>query len=52
MDKVKIHIGNKEYMVQVAQTEEELYKGLQGVTELPQNEGMLFVFEETEEVSI
>jgi uncharacterized membrane protein (UPF0127 family) len=52
MEKIEINIGNKEYKVQVAQTEEELYTGLQGVQELPEGEGMLFVFEDTEEVSI
>ena len=40
----RIKIGNKEYKVQVARTEEEKEKGLQGVTELPEDEGMLFDF--------
>lgn len=52
MKEVKIHIGNKEYLVKLVQTEEEQEKGLQGVTSLPENEGMLFVIEDTEEVGI
>ena len=39
---VLIEIGNKKYKVQEARTEEEKEKGLQGVTELPEDEGMLF----------
>ena len=47
-----IHIGDKEYNVKEAHTEEEKRKGLQGVTKLPKNEGMLFFFDEPQEVSI
>ena len=47
-----IHIGDKEYDVKEAHTEEEKRKGLQGVTELPKNEGMLFFFDEPQEVSM
>ena len=47
-----IHIGDKEYNVKEAHTEEEKRKGLQGVTELSKNEGMLFFFDEPQEVSI
>ena len=47
-----IHIGDKEYNVKEAHTEEEKRKGLQGVTELPKNEGMLFFFDEPQEVSM
>lgn len=47
-----ISIGNKEYKVQIAETPEEKKKGLQGVTELPQDEGMLFIYDEPQEVSI
>ena len=49
---ITIHIGDKEYNVKEAHTEEEKRKGLQGVTELPKNEGMLFFFDEPQEVSI
>ena len=47
-----IHIGNKEYNVKEAHTEEEKRKGLQDVTELPKNEGILFFFDEPQEVSM
>lgn len=47
-----IHIGDKEYNVKEAHTEEEKRKGLQNVTELPKNEGMLFFFDEPQEVSM
>ena len=47
-----IHIGDKEYNVKEAHTEEEKRKGLQGVTELPKNEGILFFFDEPQEVSM
>ena len=49
---VNIHIGNKEYKVQEAHTEEEKEKGLQGVSSLPEDQGMLFFFEEPQEVSM
>lgn len=48
---IKLTINNKEYKVKLAQTEEEREVGLQGVTELADNEGMLFVFDEPQEVS-
>ena len=47
-----IHIGDKEYNVKEAHTEEEKRKGLQEVTELPKNGGMLFFFDEPQEVSM
>lgn len=47
-----IEIGNKKYKVQEARTEEEKEKGLQGVTELPEDEGMLFYFDPPEDVSM
>jgi uncharacterized membrane protein (UPF0127 family) len=51
MQKVKISIGSKEYIVTLAQSEEEKETGLQGVTELPENEGMLFIFDTPDEIS-
>ena len=39
---ITIEIGGKKYNVQEAKTEEELNKGLIGVQELPEDEGMLF----------
>lgn len=50
MDKIKIKIANKEYTVQVAKTDEEKTKGLQGVKELSKNEGMLFKYDEPQTV--
>ena len=50
MDKCKITIGNKSYQVSLAKTEEEQITGLQGVHTLPEDEGVLFVFEEPDEV--
>lgn len=47
---MKIEIGDKEYEVKVAKTEEARAKGLQGVNNLPKNEGMLFIFEEPQTV--
>ena len=52
MEEVKIKIGDKEYLCKLAVTEEEHEQGLQGVTNLPENEGMLFLFEEPDEISI
>lgn len=45
-----IEIGNKKYKVQIAKTEEEKTKGLQGVTNLPKDEGMLFIYDEPQTV--
>ena len=50
MGKCKITIGNKSYQVSLAETEEEQMKGLQGVHTLPEDEGVLFVFEESGDV--
>ena len=50
MGKCKITIGNKSYQVSLAETEEEQMKGLQDVHTLPEDEGVLFVFEEPGEV--
>ena len=47
---MKIEIGDKEYNVTCARTEEERIKGLQGVTELKDDEGMRFFFEEPQTV--
>ena len=47
-----IKIGNKEYQVKEARTEEQKKKGLQNVESLPSNEGMLFYYDPPQEVSI
>lgn len=43
---MKIKINNKEYKVELAETEEEQKQGLQNVKYLPDNEGMLFIYDE------
>jgi len=48
---MKIKIGEQEYNVQIAETEEEKENGLQHTRYLPNNEGMLFVYDEPDEVS-
>ena len=45
-------INNKEYKVKEAKTEEEKRKGLQGVKELPENEGMLFYFDPDDSITM
>lgn len=40
--KLELIIGNKQYNVKEAKTEQELKQGLKGVTELEEDEGMLF----------
>lgn len=47
---MEIEIRDKKYKVQVARTEEEKEKGLQGVTSLPEDEGMLFIYDEPQTV--
>lgn len=47
-----VKIGKKEYSVKEAKTEEEKRKGLQNVSSLPKNEGMLFYFDTDEDVQM
>lgn len=47
-----IKIGNKEYKIKEAKTEQEKIKGLQNVEKLPKDEGMLFYFDPNEEISM
>lgn len=49
---ITIKIKDKEYKVREARTEEQRRKGLQGIEELPEDEGMLFYFDPPEEVSM
>lgn len=51
MKQLKLEINDKEYNVLVAETEEEKERGLQDVVELESNEGMLFVYDEPQELS-
>jgi len=48
---INIEINGKTYKVELAQTEEEKEKGLMGVRELPKDEGMLFDYNEPQQVS-
>ena len=45
----KIEINDKVYNVDLAVTEEEKEQGLQNITEMPHNKGMLFVYDEPQE---
>lgn len=47
---VKVKINDKEYKVKEATSNEEKAKGLQEVSELPEDEGMLFYFDPPEDV--
>jgi len=49
MNKIKINIKGDEYIVDLALTEDEQYKGLSGKEKLEDNEGMLFIFKEERE---
>jgi len=51
MEEIKIKVGSKRYKVKAAETEEQHSKGLQGISELPKDEGMLFLFNEPDEIS-
>jgi uncharacterized membrane protein (UPF0127 family) len=46
METIQIMIGNKPYILDVSETEEDRYEGLSADMELPDNEGMVFVFDE------
>ena len=49
---MNIKIGDKEYKVQEAKTEAEKKQGLQYVSELPEDEGMLFYYDPPQDVSM
>ena len=49
MDKKNIIIGDKEYTVEIADTSEEQKKGLQNREYLPQDSGMLFVYDKPQD---
>ena len=52
MNPVKVRIGNKTYNVELAITEEQQEKGLSNKESLPEDGGMLFIFEEPQQVSM
>jgi len=47
---MKIEIGDKLFKVELAQTLEEKRKGLQDITTLPIDEGMLFIYDSPQTV--
>ncbi len=47
-----VEINNKEYKCKVAKSEEQKKIGLQNIKELPENEGMLFIYDESQEVTM
>lgn len=51
METINLEINDKEYNVLVAQTEIEKEQGLMNVEEMDENEGMLFVYNEPQELS-
>ena len=48
---MKIEINDKVYEVKVAETDADFESGLQNITSLPDNEGMVFPYEEEQEVT-
>lgn len=50
MEEITISIGGREYDVLVAQTEEEKVIGLSKTKHLPKDEGMLFVYDEPDDL--
>ena len=45
-----IEIGGKQYKVELAETEAEKEEGLQGIKDLPDDQGMLFVYDKPQTV--
>lgn len=45
-----VEVSDKKYKVKIAYTDEEKFKGLQGVDSLPEDEGMLFIYDEPQTV--
>lgn len=52
MKTTDISIGNKEYKVIIADTNSLRTKGLKGVSNLPKNKGMLFIWDEPQQISM
>lgn len=52
MKPIKIEIGDKEFSVYEAKTDEEKTKGLNGVFKLKENEGMIFYWDSPQTVSM
>jgi len=49
---MKVSLGKNDYNVKEVTSEEDKKKGLQGVKELPKDEGMLFVYDPPQEVTM
>ena len=49
---IEIKLGDKEFNVKEARTQEEKQKGLMNVKELPSNEGMIFSYDEPDLVQM
>ena len=47
---MKVTVEDKEYNVKVAKSDEDKIRGLQGVKNLPEDEGMLFIYDEPQTV--
>ena len=52
MKQCKIEIGDKDYSVRIAVTDQEQSDGLKNIDKLFDNEGMLFVFDKEDQVSM
>lgn len=52
INKITISLGDKQFKVKEAKTQEEKQKGLMGVKELPKDEGMIFYFDPPQQVSM
>lgn len=50
MERVRVSINDNDWFLRVAKTPEEKQKGLQGVKNLRKGEGMLFIYEEPQDV--
>ena len=50
MEQTEIKIGKKKYTVKLAKTDEQREKGLMNIKEMPNNEGMLFIFDKPQTV--
>jgi uncharacterized membrane protein (UPF0127 family) len=51
MERVRVSINDNDWFLRVAKTPEEREKGLQGVKKLRKSEGMLFIFDEPQDVT-
>lgn len=52
MKRIKVTINDTVYTVKIAHEEDDLIEGLQNVANLPEDEGMLFIFEDDEDAAM